>query len=100
MNEVKTRQRNREKVSQIKEQYVQNKSLRNFNCKNGEILTQKNKYFGQIWNFTYKTSIIRLVLNSLYLLIISTIFILLHLICFIKRKLVLKINIELYFYLL
>ncbi|MBQ3437264.1 MAG: HDIG domain-containing protein, partial [Fusobacterium sp.] len=73
-DEVKTRQNIEEKVSQIKEQYVQIKAG-TLIARTGEILTQRKiNILDRYGIFTYKTSIIRLVLNSLYLLIISTIF--------------------------
>lgn len=73
-DETKTRQNIEEKVSQIKEQYVEIKAG-TLIARTGEILTQRKiNILDRFGIYTYKTSISKLILNSIYLLIISTIF--------------------------
>lgn len=73
-DETKTRQNIEEKVSQIKEQYVEIKAG-TLIARTGEILTQRKiNILSRFGIYTYKTSIFDIVLTSIYLLILSTIF--------------------------
>lgn len=73
-DENKTRQNIEEKVSQIKEQYVEIKAG-TLIARTGEILTKRKiNILDRFGIYTYKTSLFNLVLTSVYLIILSTIF--------------------------
>ncbi|MDO4691096.1 MAG: HDIG domain-containing protein [Fusobacterium sp.] len=73
-DENKTRHNIEEKVSQIKEQYVEIKAG-TLIARTGEILTKRKiNILDRFGIFTYKTSIFNLVLITIYLIVLSTIF--------------------------
>ncbi|WP_022819038.1 HD family phosphohydrolase [Fusobacterium russii] len=73
-DENKTRQNIEEKVSQIKEQYVEIKAG-TLIARTGEILTKRKiNILDRFGIYTYKTSIFNLILTTVYLLVLSTIF--------------------------
>lgn len=73
-DENKTRQNIEEKVSQIKEQYVEIKAG-TLVARTGEILTKRKiNILDRFGIYTYKTSIFNLILTTIYLVVLSTIF--------------------------
>lgn len=73
-DESKTRQNIEEKVSQIKEQYIEIKAG-TLIARTGEILTKRKiNILDRFGIYTYKTSIFNLILTSVYLIVLSTIF--------------------------
>lgn len=73
-NEALTRERIDERVSQIKEQYVEIKAG-TLIAKTGEILTRRKiDILDKMGIYTYKVSMSRIFINLIYLIVISTIF--------------------------
>lgn len=72
-DEIKTKESIEEKISQIKDQYIEIKAG-TLIARTGEILTQRKiNILSKVGEYTYKTSIFNLFLTALYLLVISTI---------------------------
>lgn len=72
-DETKTRQNIEERVSQIKEQYVEIKAG-TLIARTGEILTQRKiNILSRFGIYTYRTSISDIVLTTIYLVVLSTI---------------------------
>lgn len=72
-DEIKTRQNIEERVSQIKEQYVEIKAG-TLIARTGEILTQRKlNILDRFGIYTYKTSLINLILTAVYLTVLSVV---------------------------
>lgn len=72
-DEIKTKESIEEKISQIKDQYIEIKAG-TLIARTGEVLTQRKiNILSKVGEYTYKTSIFNLFLTALYLLVISTI---------------------------